>query len=217
MAPRVEGDYAADGYALLRGLVPRELCWAFLYRLKADFDRTGGVGKLIRNSGLTPRDVPELYSYHYPPMLGLLWGMTPTLCTLTGRDLLPTYSYFRLYREGDTLHVHSDRPSCEHSVSLTLDYSDGEPWALELASEPEAKPRPTIEPDFAGAAYRSLMMEPGDGVLYRGVQHRHGRLMPNRNAWSAHLFLHWVERDGPFASHAFDGNQDECKPVNFSF
>ena len=58
---------------------------------------------------------------------------------------------------------------------------------------------------------------PGDAVLYRGVQHRHGRLTPNRNAWSAHLFLHWVERDGPFASHAFDGNQDECKPVNFSF
>jgi hypothetical protein len=28
--------------------------------------------------------------------------------------------------------------------------------------------------------------------------------MPNPNRWSAHLFLHWVERDGEFAGEAFD-------------
>ena len=41
-------------------------------------------------------------------------------------------------------------------------------------------------------------------VLYRGVQHRHGRIKPNPNRWSAHLFLHWVDRDGPHAAQAFD-------------
>jgi len=54
-------------------------------------------------------------------------------------------------------------------------------------------------------------------VLYRGVQRRHGRTRPNPNGWSAHLFLHWVERGGPYADFAFDKNADTTKPVNFSF
>ena len=50
----------------------------------------------------------------------------------------------------------------------------------------------------------SALPEPGDAVLYRGIDLRHGRTQPNPNRWSAHLFLFWVERGGPFAQHAFD-------------
>jgi hypothetical protein len=78
-------------------------------------------------------------------------------------------------------------------------------------------PSALVEPDFGGAPFAALTMEPGDAVLYRGAEHRHGRMTPNANAWSAHLFLHWVDRNGPYASHAFDGNADTTKPVNFSF
>jgi len=52
---------------------------------------------------------------------------------------------------------------------------------------------------------RDVSMKPGDAVLYEGVHHRHGRTDPNPNRWSAHLFLHWVDRDGPYRDHAFDG------------
>lgn len=47
-------------------------------------------------------------------------------------------------------------------------------------------------------------MRAGDAVMYRGVNHRHGRIEPNPNRWSAHLFLHWVDAKGPYAEHAFD-------------
>jgi hypothetical protein len=40
--------------------------------------------------------------------------------------------------------------------------------------------------------------------------------VPNPNSWSAHLFLHWVDRDGPHAAHAFDGAGAPPR-VNFSF
>ena len=62
----------------------------------------------------------------------------------------------------------------------------------------------------------AMAMGVGDAVAYRGVDHRHGRITPNPNAWSAHLFLHWVDPDGPFADQAFDG-AGEPKPVNFTF
>ena len=36
---------------------------------------------------------------------------------LIGKEVLPTYSYARLYTEGEILSKHKDRPSCEISVT----------------------------------------------------------------------------------------------------
>src|SRR3546814_13908933 len=52
--------------------------------------------------------------------------------------------------------------------------------------------------------FSAIEMKPGDAVLYRGIDLRHGRTQPNPNHWSAHLFLFWVERGGEFEQHAFD-------------
>ena len=38
----------------------------------------------------------------------------------TGLKLVPTYSYTRLYRKGNILQRHKDRPSCEISTTLNL-------------------------------------------------------------------------------------------------
>lgn len=214
----VEGTYGRDGYALIKRLLPCDVATAFLRQMKADHAQGGApLERLKRTSPLLKGDAVEIYGYHYPPMLGLLWGLTPTIGALTGRDVLPTYAYFRIYREGDILRVHSDRQACEHSLSLTLDYSDGVPWDLEVGTDRLDGPSAAVDADFGGKPYVALTMEPGDAVLYRGVEHRHGRMTPNANDWSAHLFLHWVERDGPYAAFAFDGNADSAKPVNFSF
>jgi hypothetical protein len=40
--------------------------------------------------------------------------------------------------------------------------------------------------------------------------------VPNPNGWSIHLFLHWVDRDGPVRDQAFDGSPPRGKP-NFQF
>jgi hypothetical protein len=111
--------------------------------------------------------------------------------------------------------VHHDRPSCEHSLSLTLDYSDGAVWPLEIGSD-ETQPSAKVEENFGSEGFASVPMLVGDAVLYRGVNHRHGRTQPNPNAWSVHLFLHWVDRDGPYKDHAFDG-QMTAAPVSFQF
>jgi hypothetical protein len=213
----VEGDYAADGFALVRGLLAPEICNAFLHRLKQDLDRPDApLAGRMQSHGLLRRPAVEVYGFHYPPMLALLWGLTPIVSERVGRPLLPTYDYLRLYREGDVCLVHTDRPACEHSLSLTLDYSDGVPWPLEIGRDSIATPKPVAVEDFEGAAFTRFAMQRGDAVLYQGVHHRHGRITPNPNGWSAHLFLHWVDREGPYATHAFDGNADAARPVNLS-
>ncbi|HYE29168.1 MAG TPA: hypothetical protein VEA61_13190 [Allosphingosinicella sp.] len=212
----VIGRYHDEGYAHLQGLVPAEVAGAFLQSLKQDM----GPGSIPLSRAGAPvnllnRPAFEVYGHHYKPMLHFLWGLTPIVAEVVGRPLLPTYDYLRIYRAGDVCRVHSDRYSCEHSLSLTLGYSDGRVWELEIErarSEPSAR----VEPDFGDAPHSAVALEVGDALLYQGVHHRHGRTRPNPNRWSAHLFLHWVDRDGPYSGHAFDG-QIKPAPVDFTF
>ena len=54
---------------------------------------------------LLHRPAFEIYGFHYKPMLFFLWGLTSSMRALTGRDLLPTYDYFRIYRERDVCRI----------------------------------------------------------------------------------------------------------------
>ncbi|MEQ1811875.1 MAG: hypothetical protein ABL889_18245 [Terricaulis sp.] len=198
---KVNGDYETRGYAHIEGLIPPEVAQAFLRQLKSDLPQL--TSQFITNAPIIRRTSIDVYANDYPPMLQFLWGLTPAMRELTGRDVLPTYNYFRLYRQNDICRVHSDREACEHSLSLTLGYSDDKIWPFEVDVDPIDAPGDIVD-DFAGDAFTSIAMLPGDAVLYRGVQHRHGRINPNPNRWSAHLFLHWVDRDGPHAAQAFD-------------
>jgi hypothetical protein len=212
---KVHGDYD-KGYALIEGLIPIELCKVFLNRIKADMK--GANMPLSRfaveNSPILNKVAIEIPGKTYRPMVQFLWGLTPAMSQLTGKDLLPTYNYFRIYREGDVCKVHSDREACEHSLSLTLAYSDGKTWDLAVGQE-RVKGFGPIREDFEDKDFSSLTMQPGDAVLYQGIHYRHGRLTPNPNRWSAHLFLHWIDKDGPYKAFAFDKTEIVPQQVEF--
>jgi hypothetical protein len=213
---RVVGEYNRDGYALIEGLIAPESAAAFVAMLKKDIGPNAIPVSGIREfPNLLARPAFEIYGHFYPPMLTFLWGLTPIVSEIVGRDLLPTYDYLRIYRDGDVCRVHHDRLSCEHSLSLTLDYSDGVPWNLEIEQR-ETDPSSKVEESFGNEPFASLAMQVGDAVLYQGVRHRHARVTPNPNGWSIHLFLHWVDRDGPFREHAFDGRMPTAK-TRFDF
>ena len=202
----VVGDYEAQGYAHLKGLVEPAVAQGLVQRLAKDLGRTAlPLRGKESHPGVLKRPALAVHGAQYPPLLTFLWGLTPLVSRLVGRELLPTYDLFRVYRAGDICRVHSDREACEHSVSLTLDYSDSKVWDLEIGSWPLPGRQKHLTEDFEGEPYASVGMAPGDAVLYRGIHRRHGRTTPNPNRWSAHLFLHWVERDGPYGDQAFQG------------
>lgn len=213
---RVIGNYKNDGYAQVQGLISLEVARAVMRGIKLDL----GPEPLQPNSVpqhplLFKRPTFHIYGNDYRPLSFFLWALTPAIASVVGRDILPTYDYFRIYREGDICGVHSDRPACEHSVSLTLDYSDGTAWDLEIARD-RTPPTQPVTSDFGDSQFSSISMQIGDAVVYEGVHHRHGRTSPNPNAWSAHLFLHYVERGGAHEAHAFDRRMN-LEPVNFAF
>jgi hypothetical protein len=107
---------------------------------------------------------------------------------LTGKSLDPTYSYFRVYKHGDVLEAHLDRPSCEISLSLTLGFEAPEPWPIVL--EVDGRPRP-------------VQLLPGDGIVFRGMELRHWRERFDGGS-HASVFLHYVDRNGPFSEWKHD-------------
>jgi hypothetical protein len=195
--------YGADGYVLLEHLFPSIVLAMFRARLQEDLGLMRSRD-FVRTNALLKKPAIEVYSLEYPPMATFLWGLTPRVSQVADIRLVPSYAYFRIYQQGDVCRVHSDRPACEHSLSLTVELGDNLPWALSLEKRALEQPIAKIDPDFGDEPYSSLAMNAGDGVMYRGVNHRHGRLDPNPNSWSAHMFMHWVDPDGPYANHAFD-------------
>ena len=199
----VENFYEKRGHALVKGLVRPEVAKALLDSVWSDIRDEKFPVSFGKSKGLVTKPAMELHGSRYPQLTRFLWGMTPTAAALTGCDLLPTYSFFRLYQKGDRLRVHSDRDACEHSMTLTLGYSDGIPWPLQVGSGSEHSGADYAD-DFGDEPFASLEMNPGDALLYRGIDRRHGRITPNTNRWSAHLFMHWVDAAGPYKSLAFE-------------
>jgi hypothetical protein len=195
--------YAEKGYVLLENFFPPLVMAVFHGKIQADLNLRDNPSFVSRTPLLT-KPALEVYSRQYPPMATFHWGLTPAVADIAGCELIPTYAYFRVYQHDDVCLVHSDREACEHSLSLTIELSDSLPWALCIGERSLEGPEPTSGFDFGEHSFAELPMNAGDAVMYRGVTHHHGRIAPNPNRWSAHLFMHWVDANGPYADHAFD-------------
>jgi len=121
-------------------------------------------------------------------MDGLLVDLLPEIERASGLALFPTCSYFRVYKHGDTLAKHTDRPSCEISVTLCLGFEQEEPWPIWIEG-----PR--------GAS--SIKQRPGNALLYRGIESPHWREAFHGERL-AQVFLHYVDQNGPHAEWKFD-------------
>jgi len=120
--------------------------------------------------------VPNVYS-HYADfaMETLLIKVMPIMKKEIGLNLIPTYSYARIYEKGSILAKHKDRPSCEISTTLNL---GGDLWPIYLEG---------IKIDLT----------PGDMLVYSGCDLEHWRDEFIGNT-CVQVFLHYNNIEGPF-------------------
>ena len=220
--PEIREHFEKRGWALAPKVLPVEVADATLYMIQRELggDWESYKGDYIKTF-LTDKKAFECYSFDYSPMATLQWGLTPYVATLTGKDLTPSHAYFRVYRQGDVCHVHSDTFACEYAMSLTLGYSNDLIWNLDISDkyyDVELGKPVDIANEDGGVKLHNVPMSVGDGVLYNGINYLHGRITPNPNRWSAQIFLHWVDRAGKYAAHAFDGRwQEFVQRAEFKF
>jgi len=148
--------------------------------------------------------VPGSYAKYADRLMEILLVQTiPVMKAKTNLDLIPTYSYTRLYRTGNILNRHKDRPSCEISTTLNL---GGDPWPIFIDPTGENNVideyQGVIKPDAPKGVQVNL--KPGDMLIYSGCELEHWR-EPFQGKLCGQVFLHYNHANGPFAkSNLYD-------------
>jgi len=143
------------------------------------------------NFDFVQSDVGDTRFYADPLMEALMMDKKKFLEQETGLELLPTYSFWRMYTKDGSLKRHFDRPSCEISVTVMIG-SSGEPWPIYMDEKP-------------------IEMESGDAVIYLGCDIWHER-KPFKGDWHAQSFMHYVDKNGPYADEVLDKRKFFCMP-----
>jgi len=109
----------------------------------------------------------------------------------TKLELYPTYSFFRIYTFNSELKKHTDRASCEISVTVMWE-SDGTPWPIYIEDKP-------------------IEMSPGDALIYLGCELEHWR---DNFEGDYHIqsFLHYVDKNGPYKDFKYDKRDNKTNP-----
>ena len=199
-------------YQVIRGALSKELAkFIFKYMML----QRDAVDFMMKHNKVDPanpfigkRDDPQVlgaYSkYSDWVMETLLMHMIPIMKEKTGMNLIPTYSYTRLYEKGNELNRHKDRPSCEVSTTIHL---GGDPWPFFI--DPSGKGNRVVKQGelfYTAANLKGIQinLKPGDMIIYAGCELEHWREPFEGNVCSQ-VFLHYNYADGPFAqTNLFD-------------
>jgi len=175
-------DFKEKGYAVVRNVISKDL---------ADFVTQYALFDEMQDFTPDGIQVPKAHSkYADPAMEAMLLNLLPFMEKATGLELHPTYSFYRVYRNGDELVRHKDRPSCEISTTVCFNYSydDSEySWPIFI--------------DGYEANLKS-----GDLAVYRGIDLEHWRspFDVQEDAWHVQGFFHYVDKNGPHSEWKYD-------------
>ena len=189
----------SQGYVHLQNFLDKENCAQLTAELK----------KLVE-AGKTTKDdqCPISQAVHGAPVFdSLLEQLTPNFEYASGKRLYPTYAYARLYAPGEELKIHTDRPACQISATLTLGF-DGDVWPIYVGDYADEGVGREVTIQQGEKKWltneQEIKMEVGDAVLYYGMDKVHWREPYKEGKWQAQVFLHYVDADGPYADQKYD-------------
>ena len=159
--------------------------------------------------------------YWHPQYRAIHSGIRMKLEKIIGRKLYNTYYYDRFYYPGQELTKHADRDACEISVSVhistNLEGKDADwPFCIKTPDTYTDEKKTTV---LIPGENRSLVLKPGDGLLYKGCERPHWRepmplprrrkrdilLRKEQKEYYYHqIFFHYVLQDGIRAHCAWD-------------
>lgn len=178
-------DFNKKGYHVVNNFIEPE----FLKFIQDYFAIRINAG----HASLYDIQAPNSYSFYGDPLTEtILQNSCEAISNIIQMKLLPTYSYCRLYTTGDELKIHTDRPSCEISATLSLGIPEGE----------EINPI-LFSPNSDGSNPSEILLEPGDLCIYKGYDLYHWR-PPFKNKWCLQSFFHFVIQDGQYSEFIYD-------------
>ena len=210
-------SFKEKGYQIIRNAISPELA-QFCHRyfiLKAKV-----FSKMLEKRTISPYlnfmgtfndpQVPNSYA-HYADIVmeTLLIDMQKKMQDETGLNLVPTYSYARIYYKGNDLTRHKDRPSCEVSTTMNL---GGDMWPIYIDPTGEDNVKYITESNSKIITENAnpgikVDLNPGDMLIYKGYDLEHWRENFDGDVCTQ-VFLHYNDMDSNWSNkNKFDGRE----------
>jgi len=177
--------FSKKGYCVVKSAISKEL---------TEFTSQYALFDEAQNFSPDDKQVIGAHArYSDAAMETMLLHLHPIIEKNTGLTLYPTYSYYRIYRNGDKLDMHKDRPSCEISATMSFNYSYS-------------------DKDFQWPIFMDgykANLKPSDLIIYRGCDLDHWReeLVHNEPVWHIQGFFHYVKQTGIYSAYKYDGRE----------
>lgn len=171
-----------NGYVVLKDALSKDQCNHLVKHMFTLHEQ----GKLVKDDQCPLSDA----IYGDPIFDEILQKFAKPIGDAVGRTLLPTYTYARIYRNGEILKKHKDRPACEISATMTLGFDAKPVWPIFFDEEKEIP----------------VSMEQGELAVYKGCEILHWR-PAFKGQWHVQVFFHYVDANGPYKDHVRDGRE----------
>lgn len=155
-------------------------------------------------SGKYDPDRGNVLTIYTPPSCAFIMPRAHRILEdLCGEELIPTYWFSTTYHNGGRMVCHTDRPSCE--ISITMNICGDAHWPIKLKDK-TGKVQSTITPVGCGVAY-----------LGTEIPHWRSPLRTHDKDKFMQLFLHFVRKNGPYADYAFDGQKVNHDRLQYAY
>ena len=186
-------DFEKNSYTVVKGLIEPEWCKTLYNYVGYSADRCGLKQKHDEekyreawDGTFQDKQCPGNYAHYGDPMMdSMMMAHGKKIEEVTGMTLAPSYTYYRMYLNGAILKRHKDRPSCEISATVCLDWDDSnceerKPWSIWIKNHEGEK---------------AIDLEPGDAMIYKGCEIEHWR-EPYHGIACAQVFYHYTDVNG---------------------
>ena len=207
--------FEKDGYLVVKDLWDAEDLYHPLPDIKGQLNYWSKDVTQFSHNPVEGQVEGSLARYWHPQYRNAHTGIRRKLEKIIGRTLYNTYYYDRYYFPGQTLTKHADRDACEISVSIHVSTNlpdNLKDWPFKIKT-PDTYTDDKKTAVLIPGEERSAILNPGDGLLYKGCERPHWRdAMPTpekvedvpKEYYYHQIFFHYVLQDGQRAHCAWD-------------
>ena len=208
-------SFEKNGYFVIKNLCDPKKLYHELPKERGTLKWFGKKLSNYKNFGVEQQVEGSLSRYLHPQYSKIHSEVRLILEKFIGRKLYNTYYYDRFYFPGQELTRHLDRPACEISVSVHISSNIKQDWAFYIKTPDGYKDSTKKEVLYYGKE-ESIILKPGDGVVYKGCERPHWRnrmpgfldteLYKNKldKLYYHQIFFHYVLQDGYRTNFAYD-------------
>ena len=214
-------DFEKDGYLKVENLWSPEELYHPVPELRGQLNYWDDNPEHFNHTPVENQVEGSVARYWHPQYRKIHSGVRKKLEKILGRKLYKTYYYDRFYFPGQELTAHADRDACEISVTIHISTNLPSPekdWPICIKT-PDTYTSKEKKDILVPGDERSCVLNPGDGMIYKGVERPHWRdqmpvprvrkrdklLRRSQPEYYYHqIFFHYVLQDGMRAHMAWD-------------